>query len=346
MNELSLNMSPCFLLHRKLFIALTLILLLMSAGPRGLALAVTSDSSENESVKTDLNQWIQAVTTGDKGARSALTEFFEREILQWRDSTTREQRFCFPRVECVPFPYEPNLRAWAETGDPDGQFYMGRVVEASSLSSLSPKENQWYQKAAEGGHAKSQYLIGSHAVITVGEIHWLRASAKQGFPPAQRDLGSYYYSGMPGVLQSFEQAAVWWGKAAAGGDPYALWSLGLLYAAGEGVPEDKMRALDLFREAAWKSKDLKYLLGRLFEKGIATGLVQRGVQGFSPDLLQAHAWYNLTNSEGVVTSWTDGLWVEGGDEEGGLARVTKKLTPAQLAEAQRLAREWLIQHQE
>ncbi len=131
MNELSLNMSPCFLLHRKLFIALTLILLLMSAGPRGLALAVTSDSSENESVKTDLNQWIQAVTTGDKGARSALTEFFEREILQWRDSTTREQRFCFPRVECVPFPYEPNLRAWAETGDPDGQFY--RAIVKSSV---------------------------------------------------------------------------------------------------------------------------------------------------------------------------------------------------------------------
>ena len=65
---------------RKLLIVLTLILLSMSAEPDGLALAATSESSENGSVPTALSQWIQSATLGDGGVRSALAEFFEDSL--------------------------------------------------------------------------------------------------------------------------------------------------------------------------------------------------------------------------------------------------------------------------
>ena len=51
-------------------------------------------------------------------------------------------------------------------------------------------------------------------------------------------------------------------------------------------------------------------------------------QGVPQDYVQAHMWYNLAGASG--------------DAEGAKNRdlIAQKMTPAQVAEAQRLAREW------
>ena len=58
------------------------------------------------------------------------------------------------------------------------------------------------------------------------------------------------------------------------------------------------------------------------------GLMYANGRGVPQDHVQAHKWFDLAGA--------------GGDEDGRKNRdiVTKKMTPAQIAEAQRLAREW------
>ena len=60
-------------------------------------------------------------------------------------------------------------------------------------------------------------------------------------------------------------------------------------------------------------------LGRLYEK--------------AQDYTQAHMWFNLAAAQGSTRA------AKSRD------MIAKKMTPAQVAEAQRLAREWLAQHQ-
>ena len=64
------------------------------------------------------------------------------------------------------------------------------------------------------------------------------------------------------------------------------------------------------------------------------GVMYYNGEGVPQDYVQAHMWFNLAASKG--------------DENGRKNRdiVAKKMTPTQIAEAQRLAREWLEKHGE
>ena len=55
-------------------------------------------------------------------------------------------------------------------------------------------------------------------------------------------------------------------------------------------------------------------------------------KGVPQDYVQAHMWYNLAAAQGGMAGDTT---VKNRD------RVAKRMTPAQIAEAQRLAREWM-----
>ena len=107
------------------------------------------------------------------------------------------------------------------------------------------------------------------------------------------------------------------------GDAHAQATLGFVYENGEGVPENLMQAVVWYRIAA----DQDYApaqanLGVMYSNG----------QGVPQDDVEAHKWLSL-----AVSSLT-------GDRQKGYAEyrnaMAKQMTPAQLAEAQRLAREW------
>ena len=111
----------------------------------------------------------------------------------------------------------------------------------------------------------------------------------------------------------------WYRLAAEQCDALAQCNLGYMYDTGRGVPQDYKEALRWYRLAAEQGfASAQFNLGLMYDTG----------QGVPQDCVQAHMWFNLAGAAG--------------DPDGVKNRdiVTAKMTPAQIAEAQRLAREW------
>ncbi|MDO8546574.1 MAG: tetratricopeptide repeat protein [Nitrospirales bacterium] len=103
------------------------------------------------------------------------------------------------------------------------------------------------------------------------------------------------------------------------GDPESQHRLGLMYYRGRGVPQDYVQALYWYRAAAEQGDaDAQHNLGFMYSKGL----------GVAQDFVPAHMWANLATSQG--------------DQDAIEFRhnLAIKMTPAQIAEAQKLAHEW------
>jgi len=149
-------------------------------------------------------------------------------------------------------------------------------------------------------------------------ISELRKAAEKGNPDAQNQLGMLYSEGR-GMPQDYVQAKQWFDKAAEKGHSGAQVNLGTLYFHGNGAPESEQMALSWFRRAAAQGDALALAkLGLMYEQG----------RGVPQDFIQAHMWYNLSAAHGEKRA------IERRDA------LTTQMTPAQIAEAQRLAREW------
>ena len=142
--------------------------------------------------------------------------------------------------------------------------------------------------------------------------------AAAGQPSAQFNLGSRYARG-DGVRKNVDQALKWYHLAAAQGDSGAELNLGALYEAGEGVPKDLAMARKWYLLAADQGLDgAQYNLGRVYSLGL----------GVSKDNVEADKWFSLAAASGFT--------------EAAEARksVEAKMSREQVAEAQKLAREW------
>jgi len=162
--------------------------------------------------------------------------------------------------------------------------------------------------------ASSAYGRGDYATA-YAEIKPL---AEQGNRDAQYNLGLMYESGQ-GVPQDNTEASKWYGKAAGQGSAEAQNSLGLMYNKGQGVPQDSEEAGKWFRKAA--------------EQGLAAaqcnlGDMCAGGKGVPQDLVQAHMWFSLAAEQ------------EDLDAQKARDNLAAMMTPSQIEEAQRLAREW------
>lgn len=76
---------------------------------------------------------------------------------------------------------------------------------------------------------------------------WMGA-AQAGDVKAQNDVGEIFERGL-GAAPDYAAAALWYQKAADKGYGPALFNLGTLYERGLGVPEDRLKALNLYRQA-------------------------------------------------------------------------------------------------
>jgi TPR repeat protein len=150
-----------------------------------------------------------------------------------------------------------------------------------------------------------------------------RPLAEQGDALAQYNLGVLYRKGR-GVPQDDVQARQWYAKAAAQGQAKAQFNLGTLYFNGEGTPKDYQQALRWFRLAADQGEALAQTkIAIMYDEG----------QGVPQDIVQAYKWYSLAATNG--------------DKPAAELRnaSAKQMTPAQIAEAQKLAREWKPKNQ-
>jgi len=97
--------------------------------------------------------------------------------------------------------------------------------------------------------------------------------AEAGNSEAQLAVAGLYLSGL-GVARRPEEAARWYGHAAAAGDPVAQLNLGDLYARGVGVPADPIRAYLWFSLAAeqgraWAARRCDEISRRLTPRQLA-----------------------------------------------------------------------------
>lgn len=105
------------------------------------------------------------------------------------------------------------------------------------------------------------------------------------------------------------------------GDASAQSDLGVMYEKGQGVPQDYKEAVRWYQIAANQGNaTAQFNLARMYGLG----------QGVRQDPVYAHMWLSLAVANGnqfrIAEKTRDAL--------------EKLMTPAQIAEAQRLAREW------
>ncbi len=178
--------------------------------------------------------------------------------------------------------------------------------------------------AAQGdvrGHADLATLYQSGLGVPQNyakALRLYRLAANQGDAFAQCNLGVMYASGQ-GVPQNYAEAAHWYRRAADQGFAMAQHNLGFMYVNGQGVPQNHVEAVKLYRLAADQGEpNGQAKLGFMYASGL----------GVPQDYILAHLWLNLAAAQG------DQLAAKNRDI------VAPRMTPAQLAEAQKLAREW------
>jgi TPR repeat protein len=116
--------------------------------------------------------------------------------------------------------------------------------------------------------------------------------AESGDPKAQLSLGLMYAYGQ-GIPQDHAQAANWFLKAAEQGDARAQFNLGVMYALGQGVGKDYILAADWFRRAAEQGEPSAISnIGAMYAKG----------QGVNQDLGQAMTWTRKAADLGEPTA--------------------------------------------
>ncbi|MFQ5784790.1 MAG: tetratricopeptide repeat protein, partial [Alphaproteobacteria bacterium] len=199
-----------------------------------------------------------------------------------------------------------------------------------------PAAAREFAALANEGDARAQFNLG--VMYDKGEgvpqdyaeaAKWFRKAAEQGLAVAQTNLGVYFQRGK-GVAQDYEKAAEWYRKAAEQDYATAQYNLGVLFEIGKGVAQSDVDAAEWYRKAAEQDNaTAQYNLGALFQRG----------KGVPQDDVKAHMWFNLAAAKLLR-----------GDARAKAVRnrrlTAERMTPEQIAVAQKLALEWHAQHRE
>ena len=165
-------------------------------------------------------------------------------------------------------------------------------------------------------------LVFTACATTGSRIEELRRRAEAGDLGAQVALGHHYAAG-DGVERDLVRAASLYRGAAEAGNAEGQLALGLLYREGAGVPQDHPEAARWIRRAAQSGHaKARYYLGIMHREG----------DGVPRDNVAAHAWLNL-----AAAALPQGEREQAARQRDWLSEV---MTPVEIAEAQRLAREW------
>ncbi len=141
-------------------------------------------------------------------------------------------------------------------------------------------------------------------------------------PAAAQDFKSGMKAYESGDFSAALQA---WQPLAEQGDIGARFNLGQMYFLGRGVSQDYAEALKWHTLAAEQgSPNAQTILGRMYAAGL----------GVRRDFVQAYMWHALAAEFSRDGRFTRDARVARDD-------VARRMTPQQIAEAQRLVREWM-----
>lgn len=221
------------------------------------------------------------------------------------------------------------LRKRAETGDTVAQSRLGFLYDRASNFSEALR---WYRKAA------AERIDAKFAIY--------RIQAGEGDVDSQFKMGKMYEKHPadtarwdrkhPGHFPNYsaQLAVKWYRKAAEQGHAEAQYRLGNIFETGRPsgggmlggsrrIDVDSAEAATWYRLAAEQGHVVAQIwLGRMYERG----------EGVPQDAVMAHKWYNMASAQGHELAGSYRTTIEG------------KMTPDQIAEAQRLAREWMAEH--
>ncbi len=145
----------------------------------------------------------------------------------------------------------------------------------------------------------------------------VKPQALKGEAWAQSSLADAYANGQ-GVAQDYAEAVKWYRLAAQQGYATAQYNFGLMYNNGQGVVQDYAEAVKWYRLAAQQ--------GEAFAQH-NLGLMHANGQGVVQNYVKAHSWFNLGAVNGAANAATN------------RDIVAKRMTPQQIADAQKLAQE-------
>ena len=151
---------------------------------------------------------------------------------------------------------------------------------------------------------------------TVSRIDESQSTAEQGSAEDQYNLGMRYENALP---KDHREAVRWYRMAAIQRHVGAFYRLCVLSDIGRGMPQDYQEALRWCRLAADQGHGpAMFLIATYHEKA----------RGVPKDVVQAYQWYNLAAANGQEdgAKWRD--------------RLATNMTPAQIEQAQFLARNW------
>ncbi|HKT33203.1 MAG TPA: tetratricopeptide repeat protein [Nitrospira sp.] len=153
------------------------------------------------------------------------------------------------------------------------------------------------------------------------ETENLLSNAEHGSAADKYDAGQRYEKGV-GVPQNFQEAVRWYRFSAMEGNREAQYKLCEFLERGRGMPQDYQEALRWCGLAADQGHGrAMFMLGRLYHTA----------HGVPRDVVRAHMWYNLATAHGYeeAKKWRDRL-------------AEEEMSANQIAEAQKLAREWSV----
>ena len=189
---------------------------------------------------------------------------------------------------------ESSFRALAPA-DADAAAWLGAILleRGAQRDGLKLIQQSADAGSAEGAHRLALVYAYGEGGVPRNEaraVELFERAAEKGHKRAQLNLGTLYLRGQ-GVPRDVIQARAWLEKAAANGDPYALYALGRAMSESMGpASADLVRAADLYRQAAEKGHPLAALrYGMALSEGTA---IKR-------DAVAAQRWLVHANDNGV-----------------------------------------------
>jgi uncharacterized protein len=242
-----------------------------------------------------------------------------------------------------------DLKKKATKGSGEAQIDLAIMYEFGLIVSQNKDQAlKYYKLAARQGYRPAENILKQVRQNDPEEVKKIIFSANKGIAKAQYTLGMMYAEGQ-GVPQDKDKALKWYSHAAQqdkamgeivvdkfehknipqelkfltndaeNGIAEAQLKLGMLYAHGEGVPQDDDQAGKWFQLAGEKGKfKAQYILGMMLVNG----------QGITKDYVLAHMWYNLSRLQGN----------EGAKSQ--ISALEQSMTPEQIEQAQKMLREW------
>jgi hypothetical protein len=180
----------------------------------------------------------------------------------------------------------------------------GRVELLLSLPAVGPGINS----GATGGAMGMNRTKAAAAALIVA-VGFAGPAAAGPFEDARAAYEKGDYATVPRLMRPLAEQ----------GDAKAQYIFGLMYLNGQGVPRDYATALSWLRMAAeQRYADAQNFLGMMYVGGVVV----------PQDYVIAHMWFDLA--------------VASGRQDAAKIRdtIAARMTPAQIAEAQKLAREW------